>query len=81
MSKKTKVVSITTPQSQENNVRPRLVAYDEASRRFIIAVGCQRTAFDLKVTATRLPPHTGDAPAPVLPVRKPKRSPREQEPA
>jgi len=59
---------MTTPQPTPE--RPRLIAHEEASRRFILGIGSQRIAFDCSVRATNLPPHTGDKPAPVLRFRK-----------
>ena len=70
MPKTPKLVPITTPPATEQN--PRLVAHDQASHRFIIAVGTDRTAYDFSVRATRLPPLTANEPAPVVPLRKKK---------
>jgi len=63
---------MTAPQPTPE--RPRLIAHEEASRRFILGIGSQRIAFDCSVRATNLPPHTGDKPAPVLPLPKKKKS-------
>jgi len=74
MPRKPKVVPIATSQTQPSEERPRLIADEEASRRFILGIGSQRIAFDCSVRATNLPPHTGDKPAPVLPLPKKKKS-------
>ena len=74
MSKKPKVVPIATSQTQPSEEHPRLISHEEASRRFILGIGSQRIAFDCSVRATNLPPHTGDKPAPVLPLPKKKKS-------
>ncbi len=62
MPKKPKVVPIT-----ESN--RKLVAECERSKRFILNVGTDRVAFDWSMRATKLPPKTGDQPAPVLPMK------------
>jgi hypothetical protein len=49
-----------------------VIATDEKSRRFILAIGKQRIAFDFLTRVTELPPRTGDQPAPVLPIEKQK---------
>jgi hypothetical protein len=58
-----KVVPLTEQKRQ-------VIAADQKSQRVIIRIGQQRIAFDLHTRVTRLPPHTGDQPAPVLPMRK-----------
>jgi len=50
-----------------------VIATDEKSKRFILAIGKQRIAFDFISRVTELPPNTGDQPAPVLPMRKIKK--------
>jgi len=52
--------------------RPKLVAMDEQSRRYILQIGPDRVAFDYTLRATKLPPTTGDEPAAILPMRKQK---------
>ena len=47
-----------------------VIATDEKSQRVILAIGKQRVAFDFFTRITNLPPHTGDRPAPVLPMSK-----------
>jgi len=51
----------------------RLIASDEKSRRIIFSIGTQRVAFDFLSRVTQLPPHTGDQPAPVLPMENRKK--------
>jgi hypothetical protein len=62
MLKKPKVVPI-------NEDGRKLVAECERSKRFILNVGTDRVAFDWSMRATKLPPKTGDQPAPVLPMK------------
>ena len=47
-----------------------VIATDQKSQRVIVAIGQQRIAFDLFTRITRLAPHTGDQPAPVITMRK-----------
>jgi TolB-like protein len=49
---------------------PKLVAMDEKSRRYILQIGRDRVAFDYTLRATKLPPLTGDEPAPLLQMKK-----------
>ena len=58
-----KVVPLTEEKHQ-------VIAADQKSRRVIIGIGQQRIAFDLFTRVTRLAPHTGDQPAPVVTMRK-----------
>src|SRR5690349_10928278 len=48
----------------------QVIAADQKSHRVIVGIGQQRIAYDLFTRITRLPPHTGDQPAPILPMRK-----------
>ncbi len=52
--------------------RPHLVASNQETQRYIVSGGGQPIAFDLNTTFTRLPPGTGNQPAPVLPITGPK---------
>jgi hypothetical protein len=47
-----------------------VIATDERSKRFILAIGKQRLAFDFLTRVTELPPRTGDQPAEILPIKK-----------
>jgi hypothetical protein len=67
-----KVVPLTEEKRQ-------VIATDQKSKRMIIAIGQQRIAFDLFTRVTRLPPHTGDQPAPVLPMSKISRDQRKRQ--
>lgn len=58
-----KVVPLTEEKRQ-------MIATDQKSQRVIIGIGQQRIAFDLFTRVTRLPPHTGDQPGPVVRMRK-----------
>ena len=58
-----KVVPMTEEKRQ-------VIATDQKSQRVIIGIGQQRIAFDLFRRVTRLPPHTGDQPAPVVTMKK-----------
>ena len=60
-------ISNVVPLTEEKR---RAIATDQKSQRVIIGIGQQRIAFDLYTRVTRLPPHTGDQPAPVVPMRK-----------
>lgn len=62
MLNKPRVVSMKTN-------KPKLVAMDEQSRRYILQIGADRVAFDYTLHATKLPPTTGDEPAAILPMR------------
>lgn len=74
---KHKVVSIE--QSPSGPDRPALLAQDETQtgrvhkRRFILGIGTQRIAFDFTSRVTELKPGTGDAPAPVVPLKNSSR--------
>jgi hypothetical protein len=50
----------------------RVIASDLLSHRMIFAIGQQRYAFDFFTRITHLPPHTGDQPATILPMRSKK---------
>jgi hypothetical protein len=63
MPKKPKVVPITADEH-------RLIAMDQKSHRLIVGIGSQRFAIDFFTRITTLPPHTGDQPAPVLPMKR-----------
>ena len=68
MPRPPKVVPITrvVPVTEH---KPKLIAQDEQTKRFIIAIGQQRIAFDHTTRITHLPPNTGDQPAPVRPLQ------------
>jgi hypothetical protein len=67
MPKPPKVVPITADDR-------RLIATDQRSHRLIVGIGSQRFAIDFFTRITTLPPHTGDQPAAVLPMKKKKGS-------
>jgi hypothetical protein len=50
-----------------------MIAADQVTKRFIIGIGSQRLAYDFTTTITKLPPTTGDQPAPVVPLKQRKR--------
>ena len=75
---KNRVVSIDRPE-QPDSPKPRLIAQDTATHRLIIGIGQQRLAFDMTTRITQLTPGTGDAPAPVLPVKKGPRGKKNRE--
>jgi hypothetical protein len=72
ITKRTKIIPITEGKCS-------LIATDEKSKRFILAVGKQRIAFDFITRVTELTPYAGDQPAPVLSIKSPKRQPPESE--
>src|SRR5579864_743116 len=63
MRKPTKVVPITSPDTEE---KPNVIARDVTTRRLIVAIGARRFAVDFFTRITNLPPHTGDQPARIL---------------
>jgi hypothetical protein len=65
-------ISKIVPLTQEKH---RVIARDEKSQRVILTVGKQRVAFDFFTRITNLPPHTGDRPAPVLPMSRKHKEP------
>jgi hypothetical protein len=69
MSKTPKVVPLAEKKAS-------LIARDTNAQRIILGMGSERLAIDLFSRITRLPPHTGDQPAAVLPMntnRTPKK--------
>jgi hypothetical protein len=58
-----KVVPLTEEKHQ-------VIATDQKSQRILIGIGEERIAFDLFTRFTRLSPHTGDQPAPVVAIKK-----------
>ena len=46
--------------------KSRIIARDPKAQRVILGIGSERIAIDFTSRITRLPPHTGDEPAPVL---------------
>jgi hypothetical protein len=60
-------ISKVVPFTEEKH---RVIAFDQQSHRMIFAIGQQRYAFDFFTRITHLPPHTGDRPAPVIPMSK-----------
>jgi hypothetical protein len=69
-------ISKVVPLAEEKR---QVIARDEKSQRIIIGIGAQRIAFDFFTRVTRLPPHTGDRPAPVLPMSRKRKEPRKGE--
>jgi len=63
MAKPRKVVPIAEATS-------KLIAQDEKTQRIILGIGSERIAIDRLVRITKLPPHTGDEPATLLPIKK-----------
>lgn len=74
-----KVVSIDRI-AQLTSPKPRIVAEDVTTRRFIVGIGRQRIAFAFTTRITELKPGTGDAPAPVLPVKNGPKGNKNREP-
>ena len=52
------------------STKPRFIASDEQSSRTIFGIGSQRFALDFSTRVTKLPPSTGDFPAPILPIKQ-----------
>jgi hypothetical protein len=71
MPKTPKVVPIHEHQSS-------IIARDEKTQRIILGIGSERIAIDFTRRITKLPPHTGDEPAVVPPMKqnKKKQKPR-----
>jgi hypothetical protein len=63
-------ISKVVPLTEEKR---RVIASDQRSHRLIFAIGQKRYAFDFFTRITDLSPHTGDHPAPVLPISKKRR--------
>ena len=63
-------ISKVVPLTEEKH---RVIAFDQQSHRMIFAIGQKRYAFDFFTRITDLSPHTGDHPAPVLPISKKRR--------
>jgi len=55
---------------QPDTTKPRLIADDAQTQRVILGIGSERFAVDITTRMRKLPPGTGDAPAPVLPLKK-----------
>ena len=73
MPKNSKVVPLTEPRKNQEE-KPKVVASDQEGKRIIVGIGSQRLALDFFSKVTRLPPNTGDEPAPVISLtKKPKR--------
>jgi hypothetical protein len=66
------VVSIKKPSKVVpfSSAKPRFIASDEQSSRTIFGIGTQRFALDFSTRVTKLPPSTGDFPAPILPIKQ-----------
>lgn len=69
MKKTPKVVPFLSPEK-------RIIASDDQSQRLVLAIGKKRVAFPRFIRITELPPATGDRPAPVLPLKKPRQERR-----
>lgn len=65
MPKTRKVVPIAEPEE-----RHKVIARDTKSQRIILGIGSERMAVDFFSRISKLPPQTGDQPAPVLPMNK-----------
>ena len=73
MPKNSKVVPLTEPRKNQEE-KPKVIASDQEGKRIIVGIGSQRLALDFYSKVTRLPPNTGDEPAPVISLtKKPKR--------
>ena len=79
MAKHSKVIPLVKPQAAAEQ-KPKLIAADEDGRRYIIGIGSRRIAFDFFSRITELPQHTGDQPAPILPMEKkaPQKTPQKR---
>ena len=69
MAKRPKVIPFVKPQAGAEQ-KPNLIAADEKGQRIVIGIGSQRIAFDFFSRITKLPPHTGDQPAAIVPMQK-----------
>jgi len=69
MPKTPKVVPIQEPKSS-------IIARDKKTQRIIVGIGSERMAIDFTTKLTKLPPNTGDEPAPVLAMKQNKKKPR-----
>jgi hypothetical protein len=71
MSKTPKVVPIQESKSS-------IIARDPKAQRVILGIGSERIAIDFTSHITKLPPHTGDEPAPVLAMKENDKKPRQR---
>ena len=69
MSKTPKVVPVQESKSS-------IIARDAKAQRVILGIGSERIAIDFTSHITKLPPHTGDEPAPVFAMKLNKKKPR-----
>jgi len=69
MPKTPKVVPIQEHKSS-------IIARDKKTQRIIVGIGSERMAIDFTTKLTKLPPNTGDEPAPVLAMKQDKKKPR-----
>jgi hypothetical protein len=61
--------------------KQRLIARDSKAQRIILGIGSERIAIDFFSRVTKLPPHTGDQPAEVLPIHPSKTKKKAGKPA
>ena len=57
--------------AEPDATKPRFIARDAQTHRVILGIGSERYAMEITTRMTKLPPGTGDAPAPVVPLKKP----------
>ena len=53
-----------------------IIARDKKTQRIIVGIGSERMAIDFTTKLTKLPPNTGDEPAPVVAMKQNKKKPR-----
>jgi hypothetical protein len=69
-------MSITPKVVPIQESKSTIIARDPKSQRVILGIGSERIAIDFTSRITRLPPHTGDEPAPILSMKQNKKKPK-----
>ena len=69
-------MSITPKVVPIQESKSRIIARDAKAQRIILGIGSERIAIDFTSRITKLPPYTGDEPAPVLAMKQNKKKPR-----
>ena len=71
-------MSITPKVVPIQESKSSIIARDPKAQRVILGIGSERIAIDFTSHITKLPPHTGDEPAPVLAMKENKKKPRQR---
>lgn len=71
-------MSITPKVVPIQESKSSIIARDPKAQRVILGIGSERIAIDFTSHITKLPPHTGDEPAPVLAMKENNKKPRQR---